>query len=744
MVQNNKSLTLLIIDDSEMNRKILKHGLQKWNYHFFEAENGESALELIESLHIDLILIDQVMPGLSGLETFEQIKKLLPFYPPVIMLTSQSDLELAVTFLRTGGSDFIQKPVNSDVLHLKIHRAIEAEKRVQDEKDRLRQLLDYSPMPNAIADEHGMIVYINQRFVELFGYTLEDIPTVDTWFVRAYPDPQYRVRVIVRWQVALDKSKDKIGKIDAGEFQVTCKNGTVRIVEITGTLIDGKTFSVFNDITKRKEAEIALKDAKKIADRANKSKSDFLASMSHELRTPLNGILGYAQVLKRDKQLTDTQRKAVDIIHHSGDHLLLLINDILDLSKIEARRMDLEPIVFHFPSFIYNLIEMIRIRAKEKGLGFEEDITFDLPANLYADEKRLRQILLNLLSNAVKFTSQGTVLFRVQRLSQIQKATGDDDKSLSKPTVHLRFEVKDQGIGIPHEQLDKIFIPFHQIKNKELKEEGTGLGLSISQKLVGLMNSKIEVKSTLGQGSTFWFDLEIPIILDGYDSSEAQKSKIIIGVKGNPKKVLIVDNNDQNRSLLRDLLVPLGFTTLDAINGKDALEKAKEWQPDVIFLDLVMPVMDGFAAAKHIRQQPSLSRTVIIAISASVLECTCERSIEAGCNDYLSKPIQVNHLLQKLQKHLKLEWVYESAEASKKSETMPPKQAEMIPPSQGILAELLVLANRGDVLGIQEYAEKMITTDLTLLPFSDKIKNFADSFMIDELQSFIKKYMEVK
>ncbi|HEY9845850.1 MAG TPA: ATP-binding protein, partial [Candidatus Caenarcaniphilales bacterium] len=362
----------------------------------------------------------------------------------------------------------------------------------------------------------------------------------------------------------------------------------------------------------------------------DRAKSQFLANMSHELRTPLNGILGYAQILKKVKTLTSSQKNGVSIIHQCGEHLLNLINDVLDISKIEARKMELHPRNFHFPEFLEGLAEICRIRAEQKGIELIYETLTPLPIAIQADDKRLRQVLLNLLGNAVKFTERGRVTFKV----------GYHEEK-------FRFQVEDTGDGIAPEQLEEIFLPFMQVGDRAHETEGTGLGLPISRQLVQLMGSELKVRSNLGNGSIFWFDLNLSETSQWDDTADFLEQQVV-GFQGEKRKVLVVDDKWANRSILVNLLEPLGFEVVEAINGLDGLNKAREFQPNVILMDLVMPGMDGFEATRRIRMLPELAGVRVIAISASVFDFDQQQSREVGCDDFLPKPVREADLLDKL------------------------------------------------------------------------------------------------
>ncbi|WP_442948689.1 ATP-binding protein [Nostoc sp.] len=396
--------------------------------------------------------------------------------------------------------------------------------------------------------------------------------------------------------------------------------------------------------------------AKLLADSANQAKSEFLANMSHELRTPLNGILGYAQILQLSPALTHKERKGVEVIHQCGSHLLTLINDILDLSKIEARKMELYPQDFHFLTFLQGVVEICCIRAEQKGIFFLYQPSTQLPSGICADEKRLRQVLINLLGNAIKFTDSGGVTFKVDVISQ---------KTLKKgftqiKTYKIRFQIEDTGVDIAPQKLDKIFLPFEQVGNIEKQAEGTGLGLAISQKVIAIMGSTIEVQSQKGKksGSTFWFEVELPEAEEWMQTHSIAFQNKVIGFKGEKIKILIVDARWENRSIVINLLEPIGFEVFEASNGEEGLEKATEIQPDLIITDLTMPVMDGLTMTKHLRQLVELQNVVIIASSASVFGIDRQKALDIGCNDFLPKPIQADELLRQLQTQLQLTWIY--------------------------------------------------------------------------------------
>ena len=398
------------------------------------------------------------------------------------------------------------------------------------------------------------------------------------------------------------------------------------------------------DLVEERTAELSIATAR--AEVANRSKSDFLANMSHELRTPLNGILGFTQILQRDGPLDEQQAKGLKIIEASGQHLLTLINDILDLASIEAAKFELHPIEIELQVFLQVVCDLIRVMATEKRLIFVHEAAPDLPASVRVDEKRLRQVLLNLLSNAVKFTDTGKVVLRATRLQST--SAGE--------TARLRFEVEDTGIGMNEAQLARLFQPFEQLGSGRRREGGTGLGLVISRELIRLMGGDVDVRSRPGAGSVFGFDFEAPIVAARARALPARATPT--GHEGRLRKVLVVDDVSHNRAMLLDFLGTLGFELAQACNGAEALDMAARFQPDLIVMDMMMPVMDGFDAMQRLRSMPEFADLPLIATSASATQDVQGRSRAAGADAFISKPIKHDVLLEVMGRLMAVTWIY--------------------------------------------------------------------------------------
>lgn len=426
-----------------------------------------------------------------------------------------------------------------------------------------------------------------------------------------------------------------------------------------------------------------IKEKAFIADNANNAKSAFLANMSHELRTPLNSILGFSQILLQSAELKPSDKEHIGFINKSGEHLLSIINDILDISKIEAGKLELYFTKFSLHALILTISKMLEIKAIEKGLEFEINLSQDLPNLIESDEQKLKQILLNLLSNAIKYTVKGEVELSAKVISRKNKK------------VKVQFSIRDTGRGIAKEHLEHIFVPFSQINSGDTYIQGTGLGLSITKSLVEMMGSKIHVQSELEKGSSFSFELE-------FEESENSQDDIIIfdeviGYNGTRKKILIVDDNLLNRILFEKMLRKLDFIIDQADSGKSALTKVESFLPDLIFMDLRMPGINGYEAISILKANQKYAHIKIIATSASAFNETRNKCLEVGADDFIFKPIQYSELITKMTHCLNMDWILKApTQATSEAKTELPINLDY-----ELLGNLLESAKQGEIAEIE-------------------------------------------
>jgi PAS domain S-box-containing protein len=552
------------------------------------------------------------------------------------------------------------------------------------------------------------------------------------------------------------------GDVAATSGDVAATSGDVAATSGDVAETRGEVVVIVRDITERKQAEIALHEAREEAEKANRAKDLFLASISHELRTPLNAILGYTQLLSRNTILPTKVRDELATIRRSGEHLLTMINEILDFSKVEAEKMELDIGELSFSDFLQSLCDMVQVQADQKGISFIVDLDPNLPKVLLGDEQRLRQILLNLLQNAVKFTDVGTVIFRVQRLTP---SSGQIPTGTTSKTARLCFHVEDQGVGIPPEDISHIFQPFQQIGEKRFFSQGVGLGLAISQRFVAMMGGELQVTSTPGQGSTFWFELTFP---EGERATSPRVEVLqpIIGVRRIRKdavepaeehslRVLVVDDNDENRDMLRHILEPAGFDILEAAHGQEALECMRNVHPDLVFMDLMMPVLDGIETTRRIRQHTENDDTVIIGISANVADDVRQQCFEAGCEAFIEKPFDIMTVFHTIQQCLAVEWVYgdNDAESSFPIERkrgdlsslrsgLPQFSASMWSPPAEVIENLYETAICGDIVSLRELIQRLVKNGQQRTPFVERLELLIKSYRMNEIAHFLEGYRE--
>ena len=582
-----------------------------------------------------------------------------------------------------------------------------------------------------ITDLERKILYINEAEATLHGYTVEELLGKDVRIL-APSKPRDKIRLedlreMENWaRESINVRKDgsrfpvylmsDVVRNEHGEIiaiVTTCKDITERKrteEELRGhrehleELVRERTVELQQEIAERTRTEKALQEAKETAEAANRAKSEFLANMSHELRTPLNSIIGFSQLLTRHSNISSELHESLGIIHRSGEHLLMLINDILEMSRIEAGQISLDVQSFDLRRMMATIEEMMRIRAEGKGLTLLIDIEPEVPHFVSADERKLRQVLINLLSNAIKFTEKGTVTLEI---SNVGCELVDLEESGQSHMCNLKFTIQDTGIGIAPEEIGRLFKPFVQSRQHRKDNEGTGLGLAISRRFVKLMGGSLQVESDVGRGSVFSFDIHIETTDMNETDPAPLLSRRIVKIRSNPSsddderyRILVAEDIPENRIFLMQLLDSVGFDVRDAANGQEALERYENWQPHLIWMDMRMPIMDGYEATRRIREferstQLTTPRTPIIALTASAFENDKAQMLAAGCNDVVRKPVHETELFEMIQKYIGVRYIYEEDNASSSVK----HQATI---TQGLTPNMLATLPQELLLGLEQ------------------------------------------
>jgi PAS domain S-box-containing protein len=582
---------------------------------------------------------------------------------------------------------------------------------LEERESRIRRLVDSNVIGIFFWDLSGSISEANDACLALIGYSREDLKAGAIDWKNITP-PEY-------WagDERATEELHETGSCTPYEKEYIRKDGRRTRVLIGATFLsrsrhEGVAFVV--DLAERQRAEVE-REARRVAEAANIAKTRFLAHMSHELRTPLNGILGYAQLLQRDPSLDAGQLARVDTIAHSGEHLLALINDLLDVAKIEAGKLELLTAETMLPDLLRTIVEIAEVQANQRGLTFVFEVTPDIPAAVLVDERRLRQVLLNLLANAIRFTDAGRVVLRVAR-------TGAE---------RVRFEVQDTGVGIPIERQDSVFQPFGPDGERTRSRGGTGLGLAISGEIVRRMGGDIRLESRPGKGSRFWFELDLQ---PAQTSAPLQEQHVPVRYAGEPRKVLVVDDVMVNRALLVEGLSSVGLQVFAAASGLECLAMAESLRPDLIVMDLVMPGIGGLETIRRLRNTGRFENVPIIATSANASPQDAKDSAAAGANAFFPKPTQLVELLREIGALLQLSWVNDVHPESRAD------GAPLVAPPAPEMDVLYRLACEGDMKAISHAAARVAEIDEHYSAFSDRLRALASSYQTKAVLAFVEQF----
>jgi PAS domain S-box-containing protein len=609
-----------------------------------------------------------------------------------------------------------------------------ADEAIRRSEDRYRTILEASPDAMLSMDRQGRIVLVNTQAEKMFGYPREALLHQDAGLI--FPE-RYREQHVQRRAALFASFQDLADGVaietfglraDATEFPVEIRISRLETEE------DHLLLGAFRDVTERREVELRSRQLEiKVAEAeaANKAKSMFLSTMSHEIRTPMNAILGYSQLMMRDSNLAADARAHLEVINRSGEHLLEMINEVLDMAKIEAGRMQLAPKVFNLRSLVRDLESMFRLRAEAKGLRFEALLAGEPIADVIGDEGKIRQVLINLLGNAIKFTLRGWVKLQVRVTSE------------NESRVRFSAEVEDTGIGMTSEEQREVFQLFSQaLSGQRIQHGGTGLGLAISQRIARLMGGDITMTSAEQGGSVFLFDIPMERGPDQHLPSQPPARDRVLGISNrqDAPRILIAEDATDSREWLTKLLTSIGFAVRGAENGRAAVSAWEEWRPQLVLMDMHMPIMDGVAAAREIRSRPSGESALIIALTADVMDSQGRAAFEKDLNDFISKPCRENELLETIGKHLGLLYKY-AEDAIELGDHDAPSQARISEPPRPLPADFAARMGEAIVHGDKALLDKLILTieESGDISTARELRDQADRYEYDRLKEWLER-----